>query len=338
MSSIIHISGTMYLIKKEHQELSGRIDESFVFSEQRGGVQKNVQTSLMDAYSYDAIKYKLQTNEAKMEYAFDQVDGPNIHNDDETIPEPSHQYFRVVNDTTTSLLDSSQIYKKTVLGQNNTLINKTVLNEASSAYSVHFKQQTQNNCQIRRLTTKKRENFMCEICGLGFTLRCQLLSHLKKHNPKFKCDKCGAKFSKVKGLTYHTTRSKCVTKTIKCEQCESWFSDAKLLEIHTRIHRGEKPHKCDICFASFTNKQNLKHHTLIHRGERPHICEVCFASFVRKETLKQHTILHSGAKPYTCEVCNASFNHKQSFNKHSLVHIEVLRNGVLTNGVLTNIL
>jgi sal-like protein len=84
----------------------------------------------------------------------------------------------------------------------------------------------------------------------------------------------------------------------QCLVCKKTLSCRSALQMHYRVHTGDRPFRCKICGRSFTTKGNLKTHMSVHRIKPPmrtlHQCPVCHQKFSNIFVLQQHIRLHTG--------------------------------------------
>ncbi|XP_032388155.1 zinc finger protein 746 [Etheostoma spectabile] len=73
-----------------------------------------------------------------------------------------------------------------------------------------------------------------------------------------------------------------------CAVCAKTYATSQNLDVHMRIHTGQRPFSCAQCGKKFTQSAHLKSHLSVHSGERPHVCAVCARSFIVKYSLKLH--------------------------------------------------
>ena len=106
------------------------------------------------------------------------------------------------------------------------------------------------------------------------------------------------------GLYHHNKTKHDESNPNKCKICLKVFAHKSLLDIHSRVHTGEKPFVCSTCGKRFTQKGQFKKHQATHSEERKHKCDICTEGrfFKTKDALSTHMKFHSESK-HECKQC-----------------------------------
>ncbi|CAM4680488.1 uncharacterized protein [Lepidochelys kempii] len=112
----------------------------------------------------------------------------------------------------------------------------------------------------------------------------------------------GERISNSSLLFQHCQETSVEKSAVRCSECGKSFTRQEYLQIHLKIHRGERPYKCNKCKKSFRHKTSLVlHRYTVHKSERPHKCPDCSQLFILRERFIQHQRIHN-------EVASRGFN------------------------------
>jgi KRAB domain-containing zinc finger protein len=136
-----------------------------------------------------------------------------------------------------------------------------------------------------------------------------------------------------------------------CFQCLKTFARLGKMQMHLRIHSGEKPHSSSHCSKSFytviwfasrfrisfwgETLQLLPVFKVIgvigssicfastfknSFWEKPYSCAQCYKSFAQASALQGHLRIHSVEKPFSCSQCSKSLAHPSALQVHLRTH------------------
>ncbi|KOB75837.1 Uncharacterized protein OBRU01_06758 [Operophtera brumata] len=173
--------------------------------------------------------------------------------------------------------------------------------------------------------------FTCPECTKSYTLKGSLMRHIevnhtkqalrahidRHNNPgKYICNFCGTAFTVKGNLNLHVIRIHS-EKSGTCTVCHKTFPN---LQVHMRVHNGEKPYICKLCNQGFMTQRSLSHHTgFKHRDAAKFKCTTgqCDKAFPTISMLEFHVLkAHLDNTPYICQHCARGFLRPCDLSRH----------------------
>ncbi|CAH0400526.1 unnamed protein product [Chilo suppressalis] len=176
-------------------------------------------------------------------------------------------------------------------------------------------------------STHNREEYACNYCNKTFVRKAHVIRHLLQSGcdgteaASFPCEICGVVFSRKDNLLVHLRSQHILRKSYMCKYCTySTKNFSKHVKHWQENHLSPLKFECDICGKTTSSRTSIAKHLEIH-GEKKHTCEMCGYKTYTAEVMKRHLFTHLKNKPHKCDICGESYIQKLQLQRHMQRHV-----------------
>nr|XP_029720496.1 gastrula zinc finger protein XlCGF17.1-like [Aedes albopictus] len=189
---------------------------------------------------------------------------------------------------------------------------------------------TEKQLHVHISYKQKREEYICQECGKSCHKPSILRDHWQKEHtnlaPEFACDICGKAFWKLSVLKNHR-KIHVPFENVPCSEpgCEMVFRDTFLMKRHCRNVHGDAPWHCRFCPKRLRTKEAMDIHERVHTGEKPFPCrEGCDRRFAHAtDRVRHERSMHTSEKPHKCAHCKEAYVRRREL----VIHLQRHHNG-----------
>lgn len=244
--------------------------------------------------------------------------------------------------------DAAEIHTQSSASVSEDSLSSIVINENKTEFGTRrtkFKTSTSKDAAKKKKSiTKKTGRILkkCLLCQRNYqNHKNHILTYHSNIERPYECFICHKNYKKIEHLRFHfrTHRNE---RNFICHLCgESYLLNSDLTKHIYNRHCDIRPHSCELCSKRFKNRHAMQIHLRVHSGEKPFICTVCSEPFAAMSSLKIHERRHTGLnktyfnfilffisiffvitglKPYVCNYCHKGFSDHSTHRQHVRIH------------------